>query len=109
MNDDLFVTPTWLEDKVIARITLMINHGALKLTEESGAKIVFSFLDEGKEDMTPEERERWERTCDGCGIYIPEDGETLFYSGHLSREIDGVQILLGFGMCDDCKKGLKKK
>lgn len=94
--------PLWLVIKVDQRVAFMVEHGALDIARQSGAMVVMSFVDEGPEHMTKVERERWERTCDGCGTYISEDGE--FYTGHMSRTIEDVNIMLAFGVCGDCKR-----
>lgn len=101
MNDEEEFSPPWLVEMVENRLTLMVQHGALELARESGAPFVMTFLDEGEPEMTDEERERWERTCDHCGTYIPDDGE--FYTGHFKRVIDGIQVLMAFGICGTCK------
>lgn len=108
MSDPIQIEAPWLQAKVDQRVQFMVEHGALDMARESGGKFVMSFLDEGKEDMTEEERERWERTCDNCGRYIPPEperpGYTDFYTGYTQRIIDGVQIVLAFGVCGTCKE-----
>jgi hypothetical protein len=101
MSDMEEFSPPWLVAKVDQRLELMIQHGALAIARESGAPMIMTFLDEGSPGMSEEERERWERTCDRCGEYIPDDGE--FYTGHMNRTIEGIQIFMAFGVCGSCK------
>jgi hypothetical protein len=102
MSEPVEYQPPWLVAKVDQRITLMVESGAINMARESGSLLIMSFLDEGDEHMTEEERERWERTCDNCGKYVPDLGE--FYTGHCVRTVEDVQIILAFGICGTCKK-----
>ena len=94
--------PPWLVAKTEQRLAFIIENGALEAARESGAMVIMIFLDEGEEHMTKQERERWERTCDCCGQYISGDGE--FYTGHMNRTAEDVQIFMAFGVCGDCKR-----
>ena len=80
--------------------------GRDRLARESSTLFIMSLLDEGDEDMTEEEQELWERTCDNCGRYIAPDsasGED-YYTGYTVRNIEDIQILLAFGVCGTCKE-----
>lgn len=102
----------WLSAKVDQRVALMVEHGALDIARENGTLFVMSLLDEGDEEMTSEELERWERTCDNCGRYIPPGatpGENGFYTGYTTRTVEDVQIMLAFGVCGTCKEAHTKK
>jgi hypothetical protein len=44
--------------------------------------------------------DRWERTCDNCGTFVPE-GPT-FNAGMVQREAHGKQVILSYGACDPC-------
>ncbi len=111
MSDPIEYSPTWLVEKIDARLAFMVEHGALDIARESGARVIMAFLDEGSEHMTEEERERWERTCDNCGKYVPPEPErdnyTEFYTGHMARTVEGIQILMAFGVCGTCKNNPK--
>ena len=100
-------SPPWLVEKVEKRINLIVSQGAVVYAKKSGAPFIMTFLDEGDPEMTDEERERWERTCDNCGRYIPEDGE--FYTGHMARIVDDVQIMIAFGVCGICRSTPPRK
>lgn len=97
----------WLSAMVDQRVALMVEKGALDIARENGTLFVMSLLDEGNDEMSDEERERWERTCDNCGRYIPVDavdGPDGFYTGYTSRTVEGIQIMLAFGVCGTCKE-----
>ena len=105
----------WLQAKVDQRIEFMVRHGALDIARENGTRFVTSYLDEGEEEMTKEERERWERTCDSCGRYVPpepgadrEDYDN-FYTGYTARTVEDVKIMLAFGVCGTCKNLSERK
>lgn len=100
-------TPTWLIEKVDKRVALILEKGGIAMTKEAGSDFMFTFLDEGDHEMSSEEFERWERTCDRCGRFIPPDapdGPDGFYTGHIAREFEGVQIVLAFGICGTCRE-----
>ena len=63
--------------------------------------IVMTYLSEPDHEPTREELDRWERTCDRCGTYVPDDGE--FYTGSVLRVIEGRQVMFTFGVCAPCK------
>ena len=99
--------PAWLVALADQRIALMIEKGALNAAREAESTFIFSFINEGDHEMSREELARWERTCDNCGRYIPEDapdGPDGFYTGHLARTVDEIQIVLAFGVCGTCKE-----
>jgi len=98
--------PAWLTAKVDARIAEIRKGGAFDLAE-SVQPIVMTFLDEGSPHMTDEERERWERTCDNCERYCPEGG-MAFYTGHVLRMEEGRQVILAYGVCDDCRRATER-
>jgi hypothetical protein len=107
MSDPIEFAPPWLVAQVDQKITFMTEHGALDMARESGAMLVMSFLDEGSPDMTDAEREVWERTCDHCGKYVPDEGPETFYTGHVVRFVEDVQIILAYGICGTCKTNQK--
>ena len=92
--------PAWLAAKVEARVAL-IAAGVTAAARETDAQVVMTYLDEGKAEMTDEERRRWERTCDNCQRYCPDEDE--FYTGHVVQMIDGRQVLIAFGVCGICR------
>jgi len=112
-EENIQVEPPWLAAKTDQKVAFMAEHGALDLARENGSMFIMSLLDEGEEEMTDEERERWERSCDNCGKYVPPEPEranyTAFYTGYTARTVDGVQIMLAFGVCGTCKEAHTRK
>lgn len=93
--------PAWLTAKVDQKIQL-VKEPMLAAARANNAGIVMTFLDEGRAEMTDEERERWERTCDRCQTYVPDEGE--FWTGHVVREVEGQQVMMAFGLCGPCRR-----
>lgn len=100
------IEPDWLVPKIDQRMEWLVETGGIKVAKDGGAPFIFTFVDEGKSEMTLRERERWERTCDNCGVYTPDDGE--FYTGYISRIVDDIQVLMAFGVCSNCKNNPMK-
>lgn len=94
--------PTWLTAKVDRRIAEIRAGGAFEIASDK-QPVIMTFLDEGDPEMSKREREQWERTCDHCGRYCPGDGGMDFYAGHVRRDVDGRQVILAYGVCDDCR------
>lgn len=94
--------PAWLTAKVDARLAEIKEAGGFLISAEQ-QPIIMTFLDEGDPDMTEEEQERWERTCDNCGRYCPTVGGMAFYTGHVLRFVEDRQVLMAYGVCDDCR------
>ncbi len=65
-----------------------------------GYPFILTTLTEPPEGSPDEVRERWERTCDNCGTYCPDD--TTFFTGSMGTTIDGVRIEITFGACPKC-------
>jgi hypothetical protein len=97
-----FPEPPWLTAKIDRRLAEIRARGAFEVAAET-QPIIMTFLDEGHPDMTDEDRQRWERTCDNCGRYCEPHGEMTFYTGHALRVVDGRQVLMAYGVCDECK------
>ena len=93
--------PAWLTAKVDQKIAL-VKVPMLNAARATQAGFVMTFLDEGHAHMTDEEREQWERTCDRCHTYVPDDGE--FYTGHVVRDVEGQQVVMAFGVCGPCRR-----
>lgn len=91
--------PAWLTAKVDQRLAL-IQTAMLAAADSTDPDFVMTYLDEGGQ-MSDEERERWERTCDNCGRYCAANDD--FWTGHVLRQVEGRQVMLAFGVCADCK------
>ena len=92
--------PSWLTLRVAERIALMEQAlgGA-----SFGLGVVMTTLTDPPEGSSREETERWERTCDNCRTYCPDDSE--FYTGTVARTLAGAQVIIAFGACPKCAKG----
>jgi hypothetical protein len=94
MND-----PAWLTTLVDQRMALLEHKVDAELLD--GRTLLTTPLTEPAEDATMAEYRRWDRTCDGCGKYIPPP--LPFYSGQLLRTLkSGYPVYLMFGVCHDC-------
>lgn len=90
--------PPWLTAKVDQRLALMVEKTGGKFPE--GALVAMP-LTEPDDGASQEEIERWDRSCDNCGKFIPL-GE-LLYTGSLMRELEsGQRVLINFGACATC-------
>jgi hypothetical protein len=88
-----FIEPPWLTAKVDQLLALAKQ----ELTEEAfGFDLIMLPLTEGHGP-------RWERTCDNCGVFVPDDQS--FYSGTVSRKINDTQLVIAFGICFTCFTG----
>jgi hypothetical protein len=95
-----FPEPAWLRLALDIRLAAILAvAGGVGPFREFG--FVMTTLTEPDEEASDEERERWERTCDHCGRYFSDEEE--FYTGHASRIVEDVQILIAFGVCPECR------
>lgn len=100
-----FKEPAWFINLIDQRLAL-IEHALGGRT--SGYAIIVNPLTEPPESATPEEREKWERTCDRCGKYTPPH-VLKFHSGTRMTELrDGTQVVIMFGFCSDCLADFKE-
>jgi hypothetical protein len=91
--------PAWLTARVDQRLALM-SDSAL---DAASANLVLTPLTEPDEDASPAVRQRWDRTCDNCRRYCPDDEP--FFTGNLVRTWRGTPVIVVFGVCPDCKAG----
>ena len=91
---------SWAEEATTRRLVVMTE--ALQLAQESDFAIIMTMLSEPAEGASAEDQARWERTCDHCGKYIPDDGD--FYTGTLTRDVGLLQVIITFGACTECKE-----
>jgi len=90
--------PTWLRASIDQRLALMEQH--MGNAADVPANVVMTPLTEPEENATDHDREVWERTCDNCGAYCPDE----FYTGHSVRMRGNVQVIFMFGVCPSCKE-----
>lgn len=88
---------------VAARLNGM--RAAIALAAESDPPaVVMTTLTEPPDDATDEDRRRWDRSCDLCGTWCPEDTE--FWTGSTTPPGQPVQVIVTFGVCGPCHRGV---
>lgn len=100
-----FPEPPWLTALVDQRMALMKSKGVFEIAEDT-KPMIFTHVTEPAPGVTSRARDEWERTCDNCGRYCrPESkgGGMEFYTGHVVRNVEGRQVLLAYGVCNDCR------
>lgn len=101
--NDLEREPSWLTAAADQRLAKMRSHGVQNDVKGMAKKPLISTpLTEPVAGATHEQYERWDRSCDNCGTFVPIG--TNLYTGHVFRDLDGLQVVVTFGMCADCKK-----
>lgn len=90
--------PVWLSVRVDQRIAFMLERTG---GEFPPGALIATLLTEPPEGASKEEIDRWDRTCDNCGKYVPK-GQTL-YTGSCDRTLpSGHQVIINFGACSEC-------
>lgn len=87
--------PAWLKAAIDKRVAPFSEIPGL-----AHWPLVLTTLTEPDEDASEEERARWERTCDRCGKHCPN----VFYTGTATRIVQGVDVIVTFGMCVQCSR-----
>lgn len=91
--------PAWLTAKADQRLALMASgHTPVQISKVT-ASIIMLFLSEPPPDSTPADYATWERSCDNCGRFCPG----TFYTGVVKRELHGMEVVITYGVCPDCK------
>lgn len=89
-------TPAWLAakvDQLIARVEHQIPPEAY-----AGALVMLPLA----EPEPGVDFDRWDRTCDNCGTYVPGDG---FFSISSQRHLsNGTPVIITAGTCRRCKE-----
>ena len=87
--------PAWLSAKVDQRIAFMLEKTGGNFPPEAILATPLTEPEDGQDF------DKWDRSCDNCGRYVPE-GEP-FHSGTCVRFIEaGNRALISFGACDTC-------
>jgi hypothetical protein len=100
--------PAWLTAKVDQRLAFMAEQfGATGTTDQmieaflkAQPTVVFTPLTEPPENATPVQFAQWDHTCDNCGKLCPHQ----LYTGSVTREKWGTQVIFMFGACAECKE-----
>jgi hypothetical protein len=64
--------------------------------------LILTPLTEPKEDATDDDRIRWDRSCDNCGVFCGKTRD--FWTGSVTRYLGKTQVVLTFGTCTNCKQ-----
>lgn len=87
--------PSWLTAAVDQRLALMSD--AIQRAQAQGINIMMTPLTEPPEGASDAEYKRWDQACDNCG----KVGD--IYTGHATKDVGLVQVIITFGVCDECK------
>jgi hypothetical protein len=89
-----------LQRKADEKISAMLE--AMDPNLRVDAPFIMMLLTEPEgEDIDQETLDRYDRTCDLCGTYCPDN--ELFYTGSIERQIPGATVMVTFGVCKSCR------
>lgn len=97
-------TPAWLRarvDQLLARLNEATGGPAGTAALRGKANVLMLMLTEPPENATEAQLEAWERTCDSCGTVCLD---SPFWGGQHTESWHGIQVIIGFGICADCKE-----
>lgn len=97
-----------------AKLVAMIDQRVAFIKEQTKdvgfglANTIVSALTEPDENASDLDYERWERTCDMCGTYVPP--EASFYNGAVLRPLRmDVDLTLFYSVCPVCARDFEKE
>ena len=93
--------PAWLTAKADQRVALMKE--AIGDLLQPGMDMIFTMLTEPDDDASVGDYDKWDRTCDNCGTYVPPK-VAGFFTGQVMREINSVPVMVHFGCCKRCSE-----
>lgn len=107
MSDDR--APGWLVNKIDQRLAKLENEAGFVI-DASGAEVIMTPLSE-PDEFGITDLDQWERSCDRCGVYTPEQTEqdvaehgAKFFTGNLTHELkSGQKVIITFGCCKACR------
>lgn len=89
-------------DAVIARRLAEVEAGLKAAVHDTTVQVVMITLTD-LDGPTEADRERWERTCDVCGTYVPHGPG--FWTGVTKIPVpEGFTVEVTFGLCTPCKE-----
>lgn len=103
MSHDLYNNAPWMDakiDQLLARMEEAATPEGVQLISET-APVLVLFLTEPETD-TPEGLAHWELACDKCNQIRP------LHSGLTTRQWRGMQVMISFGFCTECRDLLNK-
>lgn len=92
--------PAWLVAAVEQRVAFLVEQMGGRLPP--GYPVVLTMLTEPPEGATDAERERWERICDHCGVWVPPDRELV--TGSVGRRRGPTLVEITYGACPACAR-----
>ena len=66
-----------------------------KVPENKSLKVSLTRMPE-----SPEDRQRWARSCDRCGVYVAPGGE--LYAGSEDLLVQGRHVIVPWALCRTC-------
>lgn len=97
--------PPWLTAAIDQR--LKAAEPAFEYAKIAGTTVLMMTLTDPVVELTdPEEdvetaTQYWNESCDNCQKWCP----TSLWPGHKSLVHDGLQVVITFGVCPDCREG----
>ena len=88
--------PAWFTALVDQRMALLADKLPPKAVPDQ-TSVIMTPLSDPPPILPPSV---WERTCDGCGLFCPDD--VPFYTGHITRQHGPFQVVIVFGVCEHC-------
>lgn len=95
---ELLDEPAWLVAMLDQRIALVLDKFADQMDILRNMDMCMLTLTEPPEHETIE---RWERTCDRCGTYVPGEGLML---GSALRTAQGIRFVVTLACCEPCSE-----
>jgi hypothetical protein len=93
--------PPDLQSKLDQRIAMLEDAGAFMLRMLDKDVVLVLALTDPPPGITEATYLVWDRTCDRCGKYCPNDRP--FYTGSLQTIVLGHVVSFSFGVCQACK------
>ena len=95
--------PAWMSAAVDQRLALMAEGiPAPAAGGLDGYTVITTPLTEPPEGerATKQDSERWDHSCDNCGVLV----RAGMVTGYVERELHGRKVMIFFGSCPDCMK-----
>lgn len=97
MKHTPITNPPW----VVAKIDQRLAKAGTVLPALPVNAVILMALTEPPDNCTPAQYKTWDRSCDCCGVYVPDTGN--FYTGQSMYDHHGQRIRFTFGVCEMCK------
>ena len=87
---------TWLADR-ISDLTRRLDQGRTRAISTG----VFLLAELSERPAGRRARQRWDRTCDRCGTYVPAGGD-FYMAAFEAQPLHGARLVVAFGLCEQC-------